>query len=515
MARELASQMWSQYRDTLAIRKAEDFAKFTIPSLMVDPLNYQDQSQTLEYDFQSYGSLLVNNATSKLTTALFPPGRPCFVVELDAELKKLAAASGVSESALAAAGTQLANESTARLFRNASLAKLQRVVKLLLVTGNALLYRDAKRAKFLVWSMQSYAMRRDAMGDPKCCVLKQRMQFSDLPPEVQADAEAKRARPKDANAKIDLYTVIEWVQTPDGNRRAKVWQELDGKRVGPESSYPEHLCPWVPVAWNVADGEHMGRGYVEEYAGAFAKLSIVSEQLGLYELESLNMLNVVDEGSGAVVDDYQKAGTGDYVPGKVDGVTSYERGDYNKIAAISNSIEKEVMLLNRAFMYTGQMRDAERVTVEEVRTIAREAENLMGGSYSVLAENFQSPLAYLMMYEVAQDSDFLLGLVQKSYRPKVVTGIPALTQTAEAQSLFKATQEVAAIVPVLKEVSPRFDTEKVVEFIFRANSAPLETLSKDADTLAAEAEQESAAANASLDVAQGAIAATESIPGVM
>ena len=363
MARALASQMWSQYRDTLAIRKAEDFAKFTIPSLMVDPLNYQDQSQTLEYDFQSYGSLLVNNATSKLTTALFPPGRPCFVVELDAELKKLAAASGVSESALAAAGTQLANESTARLFRNASLAKLQRVVKLLLVTGNALLYRDAKRAKFLVWSMQSYAMRRDAMGDPKCCVLKQRMQFSDLPLEVQADAEAKRARPKDANAKIDLYTVIEWVQTPDGNRRAKVWQELDGKRVGPESSYPEHLCPWVPVAWNVADGEHMGRGYVEEYAGAFAKLSIVSEQLGLYELESLNMLNVVDEGSGAVVDDYQKAGTGDYVPGKVDGVTSYERGDYNKIVAISNSIEKEVMLLNRAFMYTGQMRDAERVDI--------------------------------------------------------------------------------------------------------------------------------------------------------
>lgn len=514
MARELASKMWSQYRDTLAIRKAEDFAKFTIPSLMVDPLNYQEQSQTLEYDFQSYGSLLVNNATSKLTTALFPPGRPCFVVELDAELKKLATASGVSESALAAAGTQLANESTARLFRNASLAKLQRVVKLLLVTGNALIYRDSKRAKFLVWSMQSYAMRRDAMGDPKCCVLKQRMQFGDLPAEVQADAEAKRVRPKDKDAKVDLYTVIEWLPTQDG-KRASVWQELDGKRVGPESSYPEHLCPWVPVAWNVADGEHMGRGYVEEYAGAFAKLSIVSEQLGLYELESLNILNVVDEASGAVVDDYQKAGTGDYVPGKVEGVTSYERGDYNKIAAVTNSIEREVMLLNRAFMYTGQMRDAERVTVEEVRTIAREAENLMGGSYSVLAENFQGPLAYLMMYEVAQDSDFLLGLVQKSYRPKVVTGIPALTQNAEAQALFKATQEAAAIVPVLKEISPRFDTEKVLEFIFRANSAPLESLSKDADTIAAEAEQESAAANASLDVAQGALAATESIPGVM
>ena len=85
-------------------------------------------------------------------------------LELDPELKKLAEAQGVSESALAAAGTQLANDATTRLFRNASLAKLQRVVKLLLVTGNALVYRDSKRAKFLVWSMQSYVLRRCAMG---------------------------------------------------------------------------------------------------------------------------------------------------------------------------------------------------------------------------------------------------------------------------------------------------------------------------------------------------------------
>jgi len=129
------------------------------------------------------------------------------------------------------------------------------------------------------------------------------------------------------------------------------------------SSYPEHLCPYVVSAWNVPDGEHYGRGYVEEYSGAFAKLSLLSEQLGLYELESLNVLNLVDESAGAVVDDYKEADTGDYVPGKAGAITAYERGDYNKIVATNNSLQSIVMLLNRAFMFTGQMRDAERVDI--------------------------------------------------------------------------------------------------------------------------------------------------------
>lgn len=516
MSRETASAMWAAHRDTQGIRKAEDFAKFTIPSLMADPLKGHDQADTLEYDFQSYGALLVNNLTSKLVSALFPAGRPCFQITLDATLRDAAKQRGVDDTALNAATAKLELSATERLFRNANLAKLTRAVKLLITTGDALLYRDTRRGKFLVWSKQSYTVRRDAFGDLSTVVLKQRIAFEHLPQEVQADATSKRimAKPSD---KLEYYTVIEWRPTPQGERRVVVWNELEGKRVGPESSYPEHLCPWVPVAWNVPDGEHYGRGYVEEYSGAFAKISILSEQLGLYELEALNMLNLVDEAAGAVIDDYKNASTGDYIPGKVGGsVGSYERGDYNKITAIRSSIEADVMLLNRAFMYTGQMRDAERVTVEEVRTIAREAENLMGGTYSLLAEHMQAPLAYLMMYEEAlTDPDFMLGLVQKSYRPTIVTGIPALTRSAAVQALFKSAQEVAAVVPALAQVSQRFDPERVIELIFRSNSAPLEEISKSADQIAAEAEAEAAQANASLDVASGALAANESIPGVL
>jgi len=263
----------------------------------------------------------------------------------------------------------------------------------------------------------------------------------------------------------------------------------------------------VPV-WNLADGENYGRGLVEEYAGDFARLSLVTEQLGLYELDALNILNLVDESAGGVVDDYQNADTGDYVPGKVGAVTAYERGDYNKMAAINNSLTTLIQRLSQAFMYTGQMRDAERVTAEEVRRIARETEITLGGVYSLLAESLQAPLAYLSMTEVADgksDGNLLFGIVARDFKPKITTGIPAMTRSQDTENLLIAAQEAGAIIPALQQISSRFDTEKVVEKIFQGNSVNLEEISKSPEQLAEEARAKQEAANA-MNVANEAAA---------
>lgn len=511
----LASAAWAEHRDSRAIRKAEDFAKFTVASLMVDPLNKTGQTaEVVEYDFQSAGALLVNNLAAKLVMTLFPPGRPGFQLELDDTLKEAAAQAGVDDNTLNSRAADLERRATRRLFMNASLSKLHRATRLLIVTGNALLYRDIVRGRLLVWSLQSYTVRRNAEGDPTMVVLRQQMQWEELSSEIQNDAAAKGVR--QGQGVYDLYTTVEWALVPNTTRRrCTVWHELEGKRVGPESSYPEHLCPYIPVAWNLADGEHYGRGYVEEYSGDFARLSLLSERLGLYEFETLNVLNLVDEGSGAIIEDLKDSETGDFIPARVDGVKSYERGDYNKIATANASIIGIVQRLNRAFMYTGQQRDAERVTEAEVRLVAEEAENLLGGAYSLLAENFQAPLAYLALYEASSDDEnLLLGVTTRLYRPSIMTGLPALTRNVETQNILRATQEAAAIVPALSQLSQRFDTEKVVERIFANNSVNLAAISKSADQVAAEAQERAALATQQLDTASGAIAA-EATQGVL
>lgn len=495
MTPSTAAGKWSAYRDTGVVRRAEQYAKFTLPHLLVDPLQAHNNQQTVEHDFQSYGGLLVNNLASKLVSALFPAGRPSFRIQAADELVAAAEEQGVDEATLSGRMAELERKATEQLFKNAALAKLTRAIKLLIVSGTALLYRDTATSRFMVWSIQSFSTRRLPTGELAECVLKQHMQFNTLPEDIQEDARKLNPGTYKGTEKVDLYTTIETLPGKPNNR-VLVWHELNGKRVGAEAEYPEHLSPYIVPTWNLADGEHYGRGLVEDYSGAFAKLSLLSEQLGLYELDALNILNLVDESAGGVIDDYQNADTGDYVPGKTGAVTAYERGDYNKIAAVRSSLVEVQQLLAQAFMYTGNVRDAERVTAEEIRMVAREAENTLGGVYSQLAESMQAPLAYLCMSEVSPG--LLMGLVSKMYKPAIITGIPALTRSADTQSLLQATQELVAIAPLLQLLPQRIDINKVFELVMNSNSIDPNSISKSPEEIAALAQQQAAAADANM-----------------
>jgi hypothetical protein len=492
-----AEQLWSQYRDENVIKKCEQFARFTLPSLMVDPL--QCGPQEIEHDFQSVGAVLLNNLSSKLVAALFPTGVPFFKNAITKGLQEAADERSIDPQQLASMLAQVDREAGERLFLNGALAKLTRIIKLLAVTGNVLAYRDPDTSKFVVWSLRSFAVRRTAAGEFRCVVLKQLFKFDELKADVRADYESKNPGRMKPDQQVDFYTVIE-KQPGVVNPRVVVWNEVDGIRVGPESSYPEHLSPWILATWNLDDGQHYGTGLVEDFTGDFAKLSLVSEQLGLYELDALSLLNLVDEAAGGIVDEYQEADTGDFVRGKTASITSYERGDYNKIAAVRESLGEVIQRLSQAFMYTGNTRNAERVTAEEIRALAREAEAALGGVYSLLAESLQTPLAYLTMSEVSPA--LMQGLVTKMYRPSIITGTQALSRAVAVQNLLAATQEAAAIVPALVQLDNRIDPAKVMNMIYNARSVDTSLLYKDPEVLAQEAKAKEDAAQQQQDAAQ-------------
>lgn len=493
-----ASELWQKYRDTYAIYKAEQYAKFTIPSLMVDPLRGHKGASAdgIEHDFQSVGAFLVNNLASKIVSALFPANMPYFKLELSPELEEAAADEGVSTSELQGRLSELERDSTKQVFLHGGQHKLTRAVKLLIVAGDCLIYRDSVTKKFVVWTRHSFSVKRDAMGDLDTIVLKQRFDWAELSEDLQKDLRKKTHKVYEDDSTVELYTVIKTVQgTP--NNTVQVWHEVDSVQVGETAEYAEHLSPYIVPAWNLADGENYARGLIEEYAGDFARLSLVTEQLGLYELDSLKMLNLVDESAGGVVDDYQEAESGDYVPGKANAVQAVESGDYNKMAAINNSISSVVQRLSQAFMFTGNQRDSERTTATEVQYVAREADTTLGGVYSLLAESMQAPLAYLSIAETVQGNrGMLLGLLARNFKPSITTGIPAMSRSADTVNLMQATQEAAAVVPALSEISNRFDLDKVVEKIFQGNSVNIEEISKSPEQLAEEAEQERQAAMA-------------------
>lgn len=492
-----AAQLWTSHRDTAVVKKCKQYAEYTLPGLFVDPMV---QKASVRHDFQSAAALLVNSLASKLTRALFPPGVPFFKSTISAALRTAAGNSGLSIQELENTLKQSDQQATERLFLNATTAALTQALKLLIVTGNVLLYRDRDAADISIWSLHSFTVRRKSNGKWRTVILKQRFAVDELPEDIRKDYIAKRPGASDnMSQQVDLYTRIE-KHPGDVNPRVEVTNEIEGYTVGGKSSYPEHLCPWVVATWNLPSGRHYGSGLVEDYTGDFAKLSLMSEQLGLYELESLSILNLVDEAAGSVVDDYEKADTGDFVRGKVNGVTSYERGDYQKINAVNASLMSLLQRLSQAFMYTANTRHAERVTAEEIRNTAQEAEEMLGGVYSLLAEQVQVPLAYLALYEVSDE--LLAGLVGKHYRPEILTGIPALTRAILVQNMLAFSQEAVVIVPAMTQLDPRIDKLKLLDVLYNAKNIDTRLIFKDPDVLAQEAAAQRNAAIQQQDTAQ-------------
>lgn len=496
--------LFEQYQQTGVVQKAVELAGYTLPAIMQDATKGIAKNNVLQYDYQSEGAYLVNNLTSKLVGALFPAGRPFFRLRVDSTLEALAQEQGISPETLDAGAAELERLGTEQLFKNAALASLHQVLRLLISTGNCLLYRDPITSRFIVWNLHSYAVRRDQYSRVQEIILKESVRYSDLTPEHKATVQSIRPQVKPEDV-LSMYTYVQYDRSEED--LCSVQTFVESTPVDAPAIFPEHLCPYLALTWALQHGEHYGRGYVEEYSGDFAKLSTLSEYLTLYEVDSLEVLNLVDEAAGGVIDEYIDADTGAFVSGRAGAITAYERGDYNKIAQIGQDLSLVQQRLARAFMQSGQQRAAERVTAEEVRLVAQEAESLLGGTYSVLAESLQSPLAYLCMHEVAlgiQDTNLIYEIMRNAYRPEILTGIPALTQASDTNNLIQAVQELQMIVPVLAELSQRFDTEAVIEMVMQNNSVPLDKISKSPEQLEEEArmQQEEQAALVGMQEAQ-------------
>ena len=460
---------------------------------MADFTATQGRRVVLERDYQEVGALLVNHLASKLVRILFPT-TPFFKIKPSAQFVQDALKDGVSETDMNSGLARLEMDATQQLFLNASYAQLILALKHLIATGSVLLYRDSKAQKTIAYGLQSFVLRRDGAGEMVDCVLRECTYVEALPLEIQeilrrAD-RSKYSRPEQY---VEVFTRIHRTYS-DKREVYEVTQEVDTTAVGEPSHYPKHLCPWSAPTWSLIIGEHYGRGLVEDYAGGFAKLSDLSEAATLYGIEIMRVIHLVAAGSGTDIDDLMNAEHGEYVRGDEKSVTAHESGDAGKLAQVTAEIAGVFGRLARAFMYEANTRNAERVTAYELRRDAEEAENALGGAYSTIAASMQLPLANITLTEV--NSDVLPGLISEELKLSIVVGIPALGRSTDVQNLLAATQECAAIIPVLTQVDNRIDPRKVSDLIMAGRSVDVSLIHKDKATL----EQEAAASE---QVAQG------------
>ncbi|MDV7399213.1 portal protein, partial [Arthrospira platensis SPKY1] len=111
----------------------------------------------------------------------------------------------------------------------------------------------------------------------------------------------------------------------------------------------------------------------------------------------------------------------DFVAGRKQDVEVFQLEKYNDFQvakATADDIEKR---LSYAFMLNSAVqRGGDRVTAEEIRYVAGELEDTLGGVYSLLSQELQLPLVKILLKEL-QATSKIPNLPKEAVEPAIAT----------------------------------------------------------------------------------------------
>lgn len=445
----LIEARWLRFdsKRSIHLNRCRQCTELTIPALL--PKEGVTENTELPTPYQALGARAVNNLSAKLLLALFPPNTsfmkldiPDMVIE---ELKEEMGDKGFKqkvEKRLRQFEQAVVKDFEAKAART----KMFRAIRLLVTTGNALLeIKDDGTVK--VYRLDKYVVRRAPDGSVREIVIKELINEEDVPDEIKQNPAAQRYTKNQVEAEdIPLYTQAILV---DGSWKVK--QETMGMIV-PDSlaNYPKDKLPFLALTWTLNDGENYGRGQVEETLGDWISYDSLSQSLLEGAAACAYLLFLLKPNSTTNLKDLQKARNGQFVNGNVDdiGVLRVEKAHDFQVA-YEQAKEVEGRLARAFLLQESIQRQAERVTAEEIRLMAQELENGLGGIYSVLGVELQKPLSTIQMSNMRKRG--LLPELPKGVTITITTGFEALGRGHDLAKLREFRDEVVAMAQAVQQ----------------------------------------------------------------
>lgn len=412
-----AARLYSElesHRHSYLLR-GRDCSRLTVPTLLPD--EGSTDATKFPTPFQGMGARGVNHLAASLLMSLLPPNQPFFRLVLDEEAVR---ALGQAEEYKTEIDQTLSSIERAVMQEIETMAIRSAVfeaLKHLIVTGNALVYLGEDGIR--VFHLDRYVVKRDPSGKVLKIVVKETVSPIELPEEAQQFVQGKR----EMDSSVDLYTCIH----NTGKGRYEAYQEVAGMVLQSSyGSYSEAAMPWLALRMNRVDGESYGRGYVEEYLGDLRSLEALSQAIVEGSAAAAKVLFLVNPNGMTRADVLAKSPNGAIREGLATDVSTLQlqkQADFGVALQAIGGIRER---LNYAFLLAeSTIRNAERVTAEEVRLTTAAVERQLGGIYSILAQEFQLPLVNRLMEVMARKKK--MPKVPKEFvKPMIITGIDAL-----------------------------------------------------------------------------------------
>jgi hypothetical protein len=478
-------------------------AELTIPSILASD---QDASQIvsrgapedLNVPWQSIGAKGVRNLASKLGLTLFPPTgsfmryqlHPQFKQELEKEGNEVQRTDiekqlAVREQAIMDA-VEAANVRT----------KADQVLRLLIVTGNALVYLPPSGG-MRVFPLNNYVVRRDFTGNLVECIYLELLDKATLPDNLKKtliDAGAEEMdgelviKDEKKNLACSVYTRLQL-----SGKHFKVTQEIDGNTVDLEGKdkIKTEKMPFLALRFVTIDGEDYGRGYVEEYRGDLRSLEELRKAIVIGSLNAAKLTPMIAPGSVVTPKKLMESQNGEAIFGRPDDVTMLQQGKHADMAVADRTSGEIKGDLSAAFLLNSSFqRQAERVTAEEIRRMAEELEDALGGIYSVLSQELQLPIAMRTEDRLVKEGSLQPLEPADAVKPIVVTGLAAIGRGHE----FNRNREffaflVSEVMPLKPEIGTYLVDRDILDRAAIGLGVPTDGLVKSAEVMAQEAQQ--------------------------
>lgn len=424
------------------ITRAVDNAKLTIPSLF--PKDTDTGQTKYEQPYQSVGAHGINTLASKLNLALFPPNERFFKLGISAVSLQQLNLPDEQRAELDQALMRIEEKISRYIEDNQIRITISEGLLQLLVAGNCLLFLPPAEGGARLYNLKQYVVRRDAIGNVLQMVTLDKVSKITLPPEVQVLVPDKKLEDS-----IEVYTKIERTETD-----WVAFQEINDEIVAnSEQHYPLDKCPYIPLRMTKQDNEHYGRSFIEEYYGDLLTLNNTYKDYHLMSAIASKVIYLCNPNGVTRPKKLQDAKSGDFVAGRPEDVQALQLNKLNDLQISIPLLDRTEQRLSIAFLLsTAVQRQAERVTAEEVRIVAQELENNLGGIYSILSQELQLPLIKRIMANLMSVGE-IPQLPDGVVEPTITTGMEALGRGQDYNKYMTLLSSIGQIPDALQFIN--------------------------------------------------------------
>ena len=506
-----AARQWGELdnKRRMLLTRWERYASYTIPRICL-PSHFNEKSDELKHDWQAVGAQAVNHVVNKLMLALFAPSRPFMRLELTATARAQLAEQ-VDESLI----DDILGEGERKAMRQMDTRGDIRPALFLglanlVVTGNACFkFPENSKDKFRCLYSRDWAVQRSGSGGVLRLAIREKYAFGELDDKVQQAYRVQRPGQKPEDD-VTHYVVI--CRNAKGGYDLK--QYVNDAYLGEafDGAYKDYATlPYKVITWQLADNADYGSGLVEDFAGDFAAVSAMSEAQVKAAILACEFRWLVNPAGFTKPEDLENSDNGAALPGNEKDITPLQPGNGQSLQVIGSVLSDYVRRIGQGFLLASAVtRDAERVTAQEIRMQATELETSLGGAYTRIAVELQTPLASWLLAEID------LKIDGKAISLSIVTGLDALSRSGDLDALRAALTDINTVNILPPQAQDWLNLGAIYSTIINGHGLPAGKYVKDAQTVQqeqqarAQAEQQQAINAASAQAgAQAAVQPAE------